>query len=123
MGLLSRGITPESPPLFDANALGQIFETKGIFFGLVGVIFFIIPVLLTSIKLIVDKNKFIGEIMKGKVKNGVNLKTIQDLRKLNKYYESEFDVNEYAEFIKEALQSQDTQIKHEIEKLVKESKI
>lgn len=57
--LLSRGITPESPPLFDANALIKIFSKKGIFYGAIAALFFLVPVLLTSIKLLSNKNKFI----------------------------------------------------------------
>ncbi len=57
--LLSRGITPESPPLFDANALVKIFSKKGVFYGAIAALFFLVPVLLTSIKLLNNKNKFI----------------------------------------------------------------
>lgn len=57
--LLSRGITPESPPLFDANALIKIFSKKGVFYGAIAALFFLVPVLLTSIKLLSNKNKFI----------------------------------------------------------------
>jgi len=59
MKLLTIGITPEKPPLFDANALLKIFSKKGVFFGCIATFFFIIPVLLTSIKLLVPNNKFI----------------------------------------------------------------
>lgn len=57
--LLSRGITPESPPLFDANALMKILSKKGVFYGSIAALFFLIPILLTSIKLLNNKNKFI----------------------------------------------------------------
>jgi len=59
MKLLNKGITPEASPLFDANALLKIFSKKGVFFGCIATFFFIIPVLLTSIKLLVPNNKFI----------------------------------------------------------------
>lgn len=59
MKLLTKGITPEAPPLLDANALLKIFSKKGVFFGSIATFFFIIPVLLTSIKLLVPNNKFI----------------------------------------------------------------
>lgn len=62
--LLSRGITPESPPLFDANALIKIFSKKGVFYGAIAMLFFLVPVLLTSVKLLSNKNKFI-EIVVG----------------------------------------------------------
>jgi hypothetical protein len=57
--LLSRGITPESSPLLDANALVKIFTKKGVFYGVIGMLFFLVPVLLSSIKLLSNKNKFI----------------------------------------------------------------
>lgn len=62
--LLSRGITPESSPLLDANALVKIFTKKGVFYGVIGMLFFLVPVLLSSIKLLSNKSKFI-EIVVG----------------------------------------------------------
>lgn len=59
MRLLSKGITPEAPPLFDADALVKIYTKKGQFFGAIAALFFIVPVLLTSIKLLVPRNKLI----------------------------------------------------------------
>jgi hypothetical protein len=59
MKLLVAGITPEAPPLFDANALLKIYSKKGILYGAIATLFFIIPVLLTSIKLLVPNNKFL----------------------------------------------------------------
>lgn len=59
MKLLTKGITPDAPPLFDANALLKIFNKKGAFFGCIATFFFIIPVLMTSIKLLVPNNKII----------------------------------------------------------------
>jgi hypothetical protein len=56
--LLSRGITPDSRPLFDANALREIFIKKGVFYGAIAALFFLVPVLLVSIKLL-SNNKFI----------------------------------------------------------------
>ncbi|MFZ1610310.1 MAG: phospholipase D-like domain-containing protein [Chitinophagales bacterium] len=63
MKLLTLGITPEAPPLFDANALLKIFVKKGVFFGCIATFFFIIPVLLSSIKLLVPNNKFIEYVI------------------------------------------------------------
>jgi hypothetical protein len=63
MKLLAKGITPEAPPLFDANALFKIFSKKGVFFGGVGLMFFLIPLILTSIKLLVPNNKFIEYVI------------------------------------------------------------
>ena len=59
MKLLSKGITPQAPPLFDANALLKIYTKKGVFFGGIATLFFLVPVLLTSIKLLIPNNKFI----------------------------------------------------------------
>ena len=59
MKLILKGIPPEAPPLLDADALFKIYNKKGVFFFGIASIFFIIPVLLTSIKLIVPNNKFI----------------------------------------------------------------
>ncbi len=57
--LLSRGITPELTPLLDANALLTLFSKKGVIYGIIAMLFFLIPVLLTSIKLLANNNKFI----------------------------------------------------------------
>ncbi len=57
--LLSKGITPDVPPLLDANALTKVFTKQGLAYGLIAALFFIIPVLLTSIKLFAKKNRFI----------------------------------------------------------------
>lgn len=63
MKLLTKGITPEAPPLFDANALLKIYSKEGDFYGGIATFFFIIPVLLTSIKLLVPNNKFIEYVI------------------------------------------------------------
>lgn len=60
--LLTKGITPPIPPIVDANALVEIFSNKGILFGALGCIFFIIPVLLTNFKLIAPKEKILSFI-------------------------------------------------------------
>lgn len=57
--LLSKGIVPEAPPIFDANALSKIYSKKGVFFGGIATLFFIIPVLLTNINLLVPNNKYL----------------------------------------------------------------
>ncbi len=62
MKLLLRGVTPEAPPLFDANALLKIYTRKGIFFGGVATFFFLIPVMLSSIKMFAPENKFLEYI-------------------------------------------------------------
>ncbi len=62
--LLSLGITPAPPPLFDADALYNIFSERGGSYGLIATIFFIIPVLLTSVKLLAPANKVV-EVLVG----------------------------------------------------------
>lgn len=59
MKLLARGVTPEAAPLFDANAIVKIYTKKGQLFGSIAALFFIVPVMLTSIKLLVPGNKLI----------------------------------------------------------------
>ncbi len=58
MNLLQKGITPDPTPLLDANALAKTYNREGIFYGVIATLFFLIPVLLTNIKLLTD-NKFI----------------------------------------------------------------
>jgi hypothetical protein len=62
MKLLSKGITPEAQPLFDANALFKLYQKKGVFFGTIATLFFLFPVLLSSIKLFNRNNKIIEVI-------------------------------------------------------------
>ena len=61
--LMINGITPDTPPLFDADALVKTFNLKGVFYGCVAMVFFLIPVLLSSIKLIVPNNKIIEYVI------------------------------------------------------------
>lgn len=60
---LNRGITPQTPTLFDANALAEIYSTQGIFYTIIATIFFIIPVILSNIKLLAPKNKAVEIIV------------------------------------------------------------
>ena len=61
--LAEKGVTLVAPPLFDANALLIIYIKKGIFYGVIATLFFIIPVLLSSIKLLAPKSKFLEIIV------------------------------------------------------------
>jgi PLD-like domain len=56
--LIERGVVPAVPPLFDANALSEIYSTNGVFYGLFASIFFLFPVLLSNIKLL-NKNQYV----------------------------------------------------------------
>lgn len=60
---LESGVNPGLPELFDANAIVKIFRQKGAFFGFVGVIFFVFPVILSNIKLFGSKNKWTNALM------------------------------------------------------------
>lgn len=54
------GLNPGLPQLVDANAIVKIFKTQGILFGIMAGLFFIIPILLSNLKLIGSKNKAIN---------------------------------------------------------------
>ena len=56
---LIAGITPEEPPLIDANAFFTIKQEKGLTFGIISLFICLIPLLLSSIKLIGAKNKVV----------------------------------------------------------------
>ena len=60
---MEAGVRPGLPELFDANAIVKIFRQKGIFFGFVGVIFFVFPVALSNIKLFGSKDKLINSLL------------------------------------------------------------
>ncbi|CAM3838420.1 MULTISPECIES: phospholipase D-like domain-containing protein [Flavobacterium] len=54
---LESGINPGLPQLVDANAIVKIFKTQGGLFGIMSGLFFLIPILLSNLKLIGSKNK------------------------------------------------------------------
>lgn len=60
---MEAGVRPGLPELFDANAIVKIFRLKGVFFGFVGLIFFVFPVALSNIKLFGSKNKLVNGLM------------------------------------------------------------
>ncbi|MEI6881335.1 MAG: phospholipase D-like domain-containing protein [Bacteroidota bacterium] len=52
------GGTPKIPQLIDANAIIKIFSTQGALFGIFSALFFLIPILLTNLKLFGNENKY-----------------------------------------------------------------
>ncbi|MBF04435.1 MAG: hypothetical protein CMP76_14205 [Flavobacterium sp.] len=54
------GLNPGLPQLVDANAIVKIFKTQGVLFGIMAGLFFVIPILLSNLKLIGSKNKAIN---------------------------------------------------------------
>ncbi len=57
---LEVGINPGLPQLVDANAIVKIFKTQGTLFGIMAGLFFLIPILLSNLKLIGSKNKWVN---------------------------------------------------------------
>lgn len=59
---LQAGVTPELPQIVDANAILKIFGTQGALFGIMALFFFLIPVLLSNLKLIGSKNELVNKL-------------------------------------------------------------
>lgn len=59
---LELGINPGLPQIVDANAILKIFKTQGALFGLMALFFFLIPVLLSNLKLLGSKNGLVNKI-------------------------------------------------------------
>lgn len=59
---LEAGLTPAIPQIVDANAILKIFRQQGILFGLVAMLFFIIPILLSNLELLGSKKKWINSL-------------------------------------------------------------
>jgi len=57
---LEAGITPPLPQLVDANAIGKIFKQQGALFGIIAMLFFIIPILLSNLELLGSKKKWVN---------------------------------------------------------------
>lgn len=57
--LSEAGSNPKIPQLIDANAIIKIFSTQGALFGIFSALFFIIPILLTNLKLFGKENKYL----------------------------------------------------------------
>lgn len=59
---LQMGLTPAIPQLIDANAIVKIFNKQGILFGFIAMLFFLIPVLLSNLKILGSENKKVNFI-------------------------------------------------------------
>ncbi len=59
---LQAGVNPGIPQLVDANAIIKIFRQQGTLFGLIAIFFFLIPVLLSNLKILGSKNKLVNDI-------------------------------------------------------------
>jgi hypothetical protein len=57
------GINPGVPQLVDANAIIKIFRQQGALFGFIAALFFLIPVLLSNLKILGSENKLVNTIM------------------------------------------------------------
>lgn len=56
------GLNPGIPQIVDANAILKIFHTQGALFGVMALFFFLIPVLLSNLKLIGSKKKWVNTL-------------------------------------------------------------
>lgn len=60
---LESGINPGIPQLIDANAIIKIFKMQGPLFGLIASLFFLIPVLLSNLKLLGSEKKWLNTLL------------------------------------------------------------
>lgn len=60
---MEAGINPGLPQLVDANAIIKIFRQQGALFGFIGALFFLIPVLLSNLKIIGSENKLVNTLL------------------------------------------------------------
>ena len=60
---LEAGINPGLPQLVDANAIIKIFEQQGALFGFIAALFFLIPVLLSNLKILGNENKWVNNLL------------------------------------------------------------
>jgi len=60
---LEAGINPGVPQIVDANAILKIFRSQGTLFGLIATLFFLIPVLLSNLKILGSENKNVNKFM------------------------------------------------------------
>lgn len=60
---LEAGINPGLPQLVDANAIIKIFRQQGILFGIIAALFFLIPVLLSNLKILGSENKKVNSLL------------------------------------------------------------
>lgn len=59
---LEAGVNPGLPQIVDANAIVKIFNTQGALFGIMALFFFLIPVLLSNLKLIGSKKEWVNKL-------------------------------------------------------------
>lgn len=60
---LEAGINPGLPQLVDANAIIKIFRQQGVLFGLIAAFFFLIPILLSNLKILGSENKAVNILL------------------------------------------------------------
>jgi len=60
---LEAGINPGLPQIVDANAIIKIFRQQGVLFGLIAALFFIIPILLSNLKILGSENKWVNGLL------------------------------------------------------------
>jgi hypothetical protein len=60
---LESGINPGLPQLVDANAIIKIFRQQGALFGFIAGLFFLIPILLSNLKILGSENKLVNNIL------------------------------------------------------------
>lgn len=60
---LEAGINPGLPQLVDANAITKIFRQQGKLFGFIASLFFLIPVLLSNLKIIGSKSRTVNNLL------------------------------------------------------------
>lgn len=60
---LEAGINPPIPQLVDANAIIRIFKQQGILFGIIAGLFFLIPLLLSNLKILGSENKIVNGLL------------------------------------------------------------
>jgi hypothetical protein len=60
---LEAGINPGLPQLVDANAIIKIFRQQGVLFGFIAALFFLIPILLSNLKILGSENKWVNGIL------------------------------------------------------------
>lgn len=60
---LQAGINPGIPQLVDANAIIKIFRQQGFLFGFIAALFFLIPILLSNLKILGSENKLVNNLL------------------------------------------------------------
>ena len=60
---LEAGINPGLPQIVDANAITKIFKLQGPLFGFIATLFFLIPILLSNLKILGSENKSVNKLL------------------------------------------------------------